>query len=97
MAPFSAAAEQFPQIGVAGLRGETWPNDPTSPRRVAPMSAGPVVNKGPVPEFRPIRTAQDLRPRVNAQPPFRRANPEGGFISVSNLPASPNHMADTAS
>jgi dual specificity protein kinase YAK1 len=24
----------------------------------------------------------DLKPKVNAQPAFRRANPEGGFISV---------------
>lgn len=97
MAPFSAAPEQFPQMGIAALRGDTWPNDPTSPRRMAPVSAGPVVNKGPVPEFRNIRTAQDLRPRVNAQPPFRRANPEGGFISVRSFPASPKPVADPAS
>lgn len=81
MASFPTAPEQFSQLGVTSPRGENWPNDPTSPRRMANMSAGPVVNKGPVPEFRKIRTSQDLRPRVIAQPPFRRANPEGGFIS----------------
>lgn len=34
-----------------------------------------------VPSFSPINDVSDLRPRVNAQPAFRRANPEGGFIS----------------
>lgn len=86
MASFPTAPEQFSQLGVTSPRGENWPNDPTSPRRMANMSAGPVANKGPVPEFRKIRTSQDLRPRVIAQPPFRRANPEGGFISVRNFP-----------
>lgn len=39
--------------------------------------------KGPVPEFKKLRALSDLKPKVNAQPMFRRANPEGGFISVS--------------
>lgn len=38
---------------------------------------------GPVPEFKKLRGVNELRPIVNSQPPFRRANPEGGFISVS--------------
>lgn len=29
-----------------------------------------------------VRDTSDLHPKVNAQPAFRRANPEGGFISV---------------
>lgn len=83
MAPFPNAPDSYPQsAGLASPRGDAWPSDPTSPRRLAPMSAGPLVNKGPVPEFRKVRTAQDLRPKVNTQPAFRRANPEGGFISV---------------
>ncbi|KAL1902644.1 dual specificity protein kinase yak1 [Sporothrix stenoceras] len=36
---------------------------------------------GPVPEFKKLRSVNELRPTVNSQPPFRRANPEGGFIS----------------
>ena len=41
--------------------------------------------RGPVPRFRRLHTTDDLDPKINAQPPFRRANPEGGFISVSFL------------
>lgn len=84
MAPFPAALDQYPQPGVMSPRGDTWPNNPTSPKRMVSMSAGPVVSKGPVPEFKKIRTSQDLQPRVTAQPAFRRANPEGGFISVGH-------------
>lgn len=29
---------------------------------------------------------QELQPRVHAQPAYRRANPEGGFISVCSPP-----------
>ncbi|KAL1842840.1 hypothetical protein VTJ49DRAFT_4007 [Mycothermus thermophilus] len=53
--------------------------DPKSPKRAAPSA--PLHDKGPVPEFKRIRAPTDLKPKVNAQPPFRRANPEGGFIS----------------
>ncbi|KAH6687485.1 kinase-like domain-containing protein [Plectosphaerella plurivora] len=62
-----------------GFSGSTAPNvdgaysnDIKSPRRHVIM---------PVPEFKRLRAPNDLHPKVNAQPPFRRANPEGGFIS----------------
>ncbi|KAJ5622196.1 hypothetical protein N7528_005428 [Penicillium herquei] len=41
-----------------------------------------VPGRGPVPKFQKIKAVQDLQPRVHAQPAYRRANPEGGFISV---------------
>ena len=41
--------------------------------------------RGPIPRFRRLHSTDDLDPKINAQPPFRRANPEGGFISVSFL------------
>ncbi|KAJ5935547.1 hypothetical protein N7466_005094 [Penicillium verhagenii] len=49
--------------------------------------------RGPVPKFQKIKSVQDLHPRVHAQPAYRRANPEGGFISplhalTSHLPAT---------
>ncbi|KAM7187749.1 Protein kinase-like domain containing protein [Rhypophila sp. PSN 637] len=53
--------------------------DPKSPRRI--VQPAPQFEKGPVPELKKIRGPSDLRPKVNAQPAFRRANPEGGFIS----------------
>lgn len=98
MASLPAGVESHYQFGnvlspVAAGRNDGWQqHDPTSPRRITNMTAGPVVHKGPVPEFRKLRTAQDLRPKVNAQPAFRRANPEGGFISVCVLYSS-GHMS----
>lgn len=45
----------------------------------------PVPGRGPVPKFQKVESTQDLKPKINTQPAFRRANPEGGFISVSQL------------
>lgn len=79
--PYASAHDSYPSSAVSALDG--FANDPTSPRRPVPTMA---VVKGPVPEFKKVRAPTDLRPKVNTQPPFRRANPEGGFISVSLLP-----------
>lgn len=49
-----------------------------------PQSAGTAERpRGPVPRFKKVANVRDLEPRINPQPAFRRANPEGGFISVS--------------
>ncbi|KAI9661106.1 MAG: dual specificity protein kinase yak1 [Bathelium mastoideum] len=50
-------------------------------------------DKGPVPQFQRVNNVDDLKPRISSQPPFRRANPEGGFISplsalTTHLPAT---------
>ena len=36
---------------------------------------------GPVPKFQRVSSMQDINHNVNTQPLYRRANPEGGFIS----------------
>lgn len=46
-----------------------------------------------VPRFVPCADVADLEPRINAQPPFRRAAPEGGFISP--LQALTTHLPST--
>jgi dual specificity protein kinase YAK1 len=67
---------------------------PRSPGRAIPQPMPLVpVPKGPVPEFKKVRGLADLRPKVNAQPAFRRANPEGGFISP--LQALTAHLPST--
>ena len=48
---------------------------------------------GPVPRFQKVQSAQELLPHMNAQPAFRRANPEGGFISP--LQALTTHLPST--
>ena len=81
--PFASNNESYPTSATAQLNA-VFGNDPKSPRRPAPQSAQGPPGRGPVPEFAKVRSAADLQPKVNAQPAFRRANPEGGFISVSN-------------
>ncbi|CZT15799.1 related to serine/threonine-protein kinase minibrain [Ramularia collo-cygni] len=46
-----------------------------------------------VPQFTKVNGINDLNSHINSQPPFRRANPEGGFISplqalTTHLPAT---------
>ncbi|KAH7131402.1 kinase-like domain-containing protein [Dactylonectria estremocensis] len=79
LVPYASSGSQdgYPSSAVANL-DSAFNLDPKSPRRPVPNMA---VTRGPVPEFKKLRSPTDLRPKVNAQPPFRRANPEGGFIS----------------
>ncbi|KAH9884425.1 protein kinase-like protein [Xylariomycetidae sp. FL2044] len=79
--PYANNQDGYQSAAVSALDG-TFANDPKSPRRAMPptMNVAP-PEKRPVPQFKKINGVGDLRPRVNAQPPLRRANPEGGFIS----------------
>jgi dual specificity protein kinase YAK1 len=82
--PFSSNTESYPSSATAQLN-MLFGNDPMSPRRPAqPVQSG-ASSKGPVPEFTKIRSISELQPKINAQPAFRRANPEGGFISVRSF------------
>lgn len=76
MSPYGPGpgADGYPSAAVAHLDG-AFANASKSPQRQTP-----VVKR--VPEFRKLRAVSDLQPKNNRQPPFRRANPEGGFISV---------------
>jgi dual specificity protein kinase YAK1 len=62
------------------LQSSTDPREIRSPREIRQQAPG----LGPVPRFRKVQSAQELQPRINVQPLFRRANPEGGFISVGH-------------
>jgi dual specificity protein kinase YAK1 len=80
--PYASNNESYPTSATQQLNA-VFGNDPKSPRRPVPQSAQGPPGRGPVPEFTKIRSVADLQPKVNSQPAFRRANPEGGFISVS--------------
>ncbi|KAI1751452.1 kinase-like domain-containing protein [Xylaria castorea] len=81
MAPYVSSQDGYQSSMVAGLDG-TYANDPKLPRRPSHAQATNIsVEKKPVPQLRKIEGPSELRPRINSQPPFRRANPEGGFIS----------------
>jgi len=83
MNQYTAALESYQAAANMPMDGR-FGNDPKSPLRLQPPPA--VSAKGPVPKFQKVTTLDDLRPKVNSQPPFRRANPEGGFISVIHSP-----------
>ncbi|KJZ76034.1 hypothetical protein HIM_04490 [Hirsutella minnesotensis 3608] len=75
IAPFASASQDgYPSATVSNLDGSLVHN-PKSPPRSMPSALKPV------PEFKKVRAVSDLQPRKSRQPPFRRANPEGGFIS----------------
>lgn len=67
------------------------PGDTRSPGSTQSQTGAPVL--GPVPRFRKVQSMQDVSHRVHTQPLYRRANPEGGFLSplqalTTHLPAT---------
>ncbi|KAF4553652.1 Protein kinase domain-containing protein 8 [Elsinoe fawcettii] len=70
-----------------------FPNRNMQTPRSPQASISEPSNKGPAPQFSKVNSVAELQPRVNAQPPFRRANPEGGFISP--LHALTTHLPST--
>lgn len=75
VSPYSAGRDGYTSSTVANLDG-AFANVAKTPQRPA------VPTIRPVPEFKKVRALSDLQPKNTRQPPFRRANPEGGFISV---------------
>ena len=82
--PTEGGSDQFyPQSATAQLNA-VFGREARSPRHLQPQhqqtSQGSL--RGPVPRFQKVKNVQALQPKINSQPAFRRANPEGGFISV---------------
>lgn len=69
----------YPNSATAHLNA-VFGREVRSPRQMRPPQS---EGRGPVPRFKKSDSVQDLQPRINPQPAFRRADPEGGFISVS--------------
>ncbi|PBP16610.1 Protein kinase-like (PK-like) [Diplocarpon rosae] len=90
--PYSSNHEGYPASATQQLNA-VFGNDPKSPRRPIPQASIGPPGRGPVPEFTKLRSVSDLQPKINAQPAFRRANPEGGFISP--LQALTSHLPST--
>lgn len=74
----------YPQSATAQLNA-VYSREGRSPRTATNPQPPqlPAIGQGPVPKFEKCANTAELQPKINAQPPFRRANPEGGFISVS--------------
>ncbi|KAI1618189.1 dual-specificity tyrosine-(Y)-phosphorylation regulated kinase [Exophiala viscosa] len=79
--PTRYSSSYAPGLQNADLSPESYYPLSAGSARPAPLSRQPSHAPGPAPRFKKVKTMQDISPRVNAQPQFRRANPEGGFIS----------------
>ncbi|GAP89185.1 putative dual specificity protein kinase YAK1 [Rosellinia necatrix] len=81
MASYVNSQDSYQSSTVSALDG-VYANDHQSPRRPSHAQTTSLpAEKRPVPQLRKVEAPSELRPRINSQPPFRRANPEGGFIS----------------
>jgi dual specificity protein kinase YAK1 len=93
--PAMSPTGYFPQSATQQLnavfgRDAGSPGNQAQPHHQPPPAHG---SRGSVPQMSKVHNVLDLNPRINAQPPFRRANPEGGFISplqalTTHLPAT---------
>ncbi|KAI9852230.1 MAG: dual specificity protein kinase yak1, partial [Pleopsidium flavum] len=74
--------QYYPQSATAQLNA-VFGREARSPRHLQPQQQQALQgsSRGPVPRFRKLKNVQVLESRINDQPAFRRANPEGGFIS----------------
>ena len=78
----SLSDQFYPNSATAQLHA-VFGKEARSPRHPRLSQQAPFdTPRGPVPRFQRLERSSDLDPRINAQPAFRRANPEGGFISV---------------
>lgn len=79
----SSFDQYYPNSATAHLNA-VFGREAKSPRQTRPIhnSGTAEMAQGPAPRFKKLDSIQDLQPRINSQPAFQRANPEGGFISV---------------
>ena len=74
-----SSASYYPQSATQQLNA-MFGHEPQSPPAQQQQQMTP-RSTGGVPQFSKCHNVAELEPRIIAQPPFRRANPEGGFIS----------------
>ena len=82
--PGEASPDQYYPNSATAQLNAVFGREAKSPRHLRPPRSASTLDmpRGPVPRFRKLEKIQDLEPKINPQPAFRRANPEGGFISV---------------
>jgi dual specificity protein kinase YAK1 len=77
-----AGTSYHPQSAPLTLSPYTRELNSSSAHRQPQQLPNPQIGKGPVPKFTKCLSISELQPRINEQPAFRRAKPEGGFLSV---------------
>ncbi|KAI9673428.1 MAG: dual specificity protein kinase yak1 [Caeruleum heppii] len=83
--------QPYPQSATAQLDA-VFGREIRSARQPSQAQQAPTA-RGSLPQFSKVKSIQDLDPNINTQPAFRRANPEGGFISP--LQALTTHLPST--
>lgn len=93
--PTMSPTGYFPQSATQQLnavfgREAASPGNQGQPHHLPSPGPG---SRGTVPQMSKVHNIRDLKPQINPQPAFRRANPEGGFISplqalTTHLPAT---------
>ncbi|PLN76932.1 dual-specificity tyrosine-phosphorylation regulated kinase [Aspergillus taichungensis] len=91
--PTEMSPDQFYPQSASSQLSTPFGHDGRSPRSGSISSPHLQPGRGPVPKFQKVKSVQELHPRLHAQPAYRRAHPEGGFISplqalTSYLPAT---------
>ncbi|KAF2723094.1 kinase-like protein [Polychaeton citri CBS 116435] len=91
----SAGSSYYPQSATQQLNAVFGqePHSPAQKQQPPQQQHTPPHVFGSVPQFGKVYHVSELNTVVNTQPPFRRANPEGGFISplqalTTHLPAT---------
>ncbi|KAI9683094.1 MAG: dual specificity protein kinase yak1 [Trizodia sp. TS-e1964] len=97
--PSSSSRQQLPPLQASAGTHLSAPysgSDARSPRQMQPHYRAQLQtsSKGQVPQFAKLKAIQELEPKINTQPAFRRANPEGGFISGSKNDGYDNEDSD---
>ncbi|KAL3475245.1 kinase-like domain-containing protein [Aspergillus californicus] len=93
--PTDMSPDQFLGLSSGSQLSSQFNQDGRSPRPGSMTASGQPLTpgRGPVPKFQKLQSVQELQPRTSVQPAYRRANPEGGFISP--LQALTSHLPST--
>lgn len=92
-------SQYLPNLQRSDLSPDSYFQSPPSQQALSPQARTPgsahpsQPSLGPVPRFRKVQSAGEIHHKVNQQPLFRRADPEGGFLSplqalTTHLPAT---------
>ena len=85
--PGKTSPDQYYPTSATAHLNAVFGRETKSPRHLYPQQQAGTHSspQARVPRFKKLKKLEELEPRINPQPAFRRANPEGGFISVRSL------------
>ncbi|KAI4133984.1 MAG: hypothetical protein LQ347_001902 [Umbilicaria vellea] len=93
--PGETSPDQYYPTSATAHLNAVFGRETKSPRHLYPQQQADTHSspQARVPRFKKLKRVEELEPKINPQPAFRRANPEGGFISP--LQALTTHLPST--